>query len=127
MSVEVVVTDDRIQVEMRGLDQLWAFARDVTIPLATVQQATVVEAVDAKARLRWRLLGTGVPRVVIAGRFSVKSAPGEREFWVTHRGQQFLQIETTNPKLRRVVLEVTDSEQLAATLNSEALRWRAQQ
>lgn len=117
MSLHVVVTEQEINIAIRGLDQCWALRRSVVIPTSTVRQATVVDPGEAKARLRFRLLGSGLPGVLIAGRFTVRDAPGDREFWVTHRGSTFLQIETTDPKLRHVVLDVPDGERLVREIN----------
>lgn len=118
MSVSVDIGEQELLIGISGIDLALTLTRRLTIPLSTVTAASVVEAAAAKARVKWRLVGSAIPGLARAGRFSVKQAPGEREFWVTHRGSLYLQIETTDPKRRRVVLEIADAAGLVVQITT---------
>lgn len=118
MTISVSLTDTAIVVELTGPDALWAVRRRLEIPRHIVTGAEVVPARPERARLRWRLLGTGAPGIALCGRFSVKGAPGEREFWCTYRDPELLRISTTDAKLRRVVLQHPERAALAARISA---------
>jgi hypothetical protein len=73
VSIEVTVSEEAITIGLHGLDWAWALKRSLRVPLASVQAVSLVGAEQARSRLRW--LGTRLPGLVLAGRFSVGGAP----------------------------------------------------
>ena len=95
MPVSVTLTDAGIDVSISGMDVLWSLRGAISIPWPEVVGARVVDAKTAKRRLNWRVGGTSWPGRVVAGHFTVRNEPGVREWWVTYRDPEFLEIETT--------------------------------
>jgi len=118
MAVAVALTDTGIDVRLTGMDMVWSLRGTVAVPWSDVVGARVVDAQTARARLLLRLGGTGLAGVVKAGRFTVRGEPGVREFWATYRDPEFLEIETTQERPRRIVLQVPDRAELAAAINA---------
>jgi hypothetical protein len=118
MAVVVELTDAGIDVRLTGMDMVWAVRGAVSVPWSDVVGARVVDANAARQRLLLRTMGSGLTGVVKAGRFTVRGEPGVREFWATYRDPEFLQIETTHERPKRIVLQVPDRAQLAAAINA---------
>ncbi len=118
MAVSVELTDAGVEVRLTGMDMVWSLRGAVSVPWSEILGARVVEAAAARRRLLLRLGGTGLTGVVKAGRFTVRDEPGVREFWVTYRDPEFLEIETTNERPKRIVLQVPDRAALAAAINA---------
>ena len=118
MAVAVALTDSGIEVRLTGMDLVWSLRGTVTVPWSDVVGARVVDAKAARSRLLLRIGGTGLSGVVKAGRFTVRDEPGVREFWVTYRDPEFLEIETTQERPKRIVLQVPDRAELAAAINT---------
>ena len=118
MAVSVELTDAGVEVRLTGMDMVWSLRGAVSVPWSEILGARVVEAAAARRRLLLRLGGTGLTGVVKAGRFTVRDEPGVREFWVTFRDPEFLEIETTNERPKRIVLQVPDRTALAAAINA---------
>jgi hypothetical protein len=88
-----------------------------SVPWDAVVGAGVVDAKTAKRRLKWRVGGTSWPGRANAGFFTVRDEPGVREWWVTYRDSEYLEIETTRERPKRIVLQVPDRAELAAAIN----------
>jgi hypothetical protein len=117
MAVSVTLTDVGIDVQASGMDALWSLRGAISIPWPEVVGAGVVEAKAARRRLNWRVGGTSWPGAVNAGFFTVRDEPGVREWWVTYRDSEYLEIETTRERPKRIVLQVPDHAELAAAIN----------
>jgi hypothetical protein len=118
VAVDVALTDAGIDVRLSGFDALWSLRGVITVPWTEVVGARVVDAKTAKRRLNWRVGGTSFPGAVNAGRFTVRDEPGVREQWTTYRDPEYLEIETTNERPKRIVLQVPDRAALAAAINA---------
>ncbi|MGZ6907496.1 MAG: hypothetical protein ACXVJ7_07490 [Acidimicrobiia bacterium] len=118
MAVAVTLRPDTLSVSLTGWDSVWAVKRTLSIPWSDVVGARVVTVEDARQRLGWRLAGTGVPGVAIAGTRTVIGEPGARELWAVYRDPQALEIETRLLRPKRIVLQVPDREELAAAINA---------
>jgi hypothetical protein len=116
--VAVALTDAGIDVKVSGMDVLWSLRGAISIPWYQVVGARVVEAKVAKRRLNWRVGGTSWPGRVVAGYFTLRHEPGVREWWVTYRDPEFLEIETTRERPKRNVLQVPDRAELADAINA---------
>ena len=117
MAIDVRLTESGADIAFRGWDAVWAFRCRLRIPWGQIRSARVVSAAEARRRLRWRLLGTGLPGVVAAGTFSVRDAPGDRELWAVYRDTEVLEIETSVQKFRRVVLQHPERARLALEIS----------
>ena len=118
MPVTIALTDTGIDVRASGMDALWALRGAISIPWYQVVGARVVGAKAAKQRLNWRVGGTSWPGRAVAGHFTVRKDPGVREWWVTYRDPEYLEIETTRERPKRIVLQVPDRAELAAAINA---------
>lgn len=122
MSITVAITDTGVVIRLAGMDAIWALKRTVHLHWSEISDATVVAALGARRRLRWRLLGTAIPGLVLSGLFSVRGKRGIRQFWATRRGSQYLQLRTSNPRMRCVVLDHPNAEELAATIRNRVTK-----
>lgn len=118
MAVTVTLTDAGIEIRRSGLDALWSLRGATSVPWAEVVGARVVDAKTAKERLRWRVGGTSLPGAANAGWFTVRDEPGVRELWTTYRDSEYLEIETTNERPKRIVVQVPDRAALAAAITA---------
>jgi hypothetical protein len=120
VAVEISFTDDALAVKFTGLDALWAVSGGITVPFIEVVGAKVVDAADARARLRWKIGGTGLGGVVKAGRFTVADEPGAHELWSTYRDPTFLEITTTRQRPHRIVVQHPDCAVLSKDITARA-------
>ena len=118
MATNVEITDDEVSVEFTGWDRVWAFRKLARLPLSTITGARVAPVSELRDELGWKLGGTGLPGVCIAGSFSWRpSRPGHRQLWSTYRDPDALVIDTVMPVWSRVVLQHPDRDELAAEIN----------
>ena len=120
MAVTITFTDDDLVVKFTGLDAIWAVSGGITLPLTEVAGAKLVDTAVARARLRWKLTGTGLTGVVKSGWFTVADEPGARELWSTNRDSEFLEITTTRERPHRVVVQHPERFALAKAINEHA-------
>jgi hypothetical protein len=110
VSVEIVGSD--LKVNISGWDVLWALKRRLIVPLANVVEA---RAVPEAGKPGWKLIGTGIPRGLSAGRFS---KDGRVSFWVARQRAPAVVIELRNDKYASYVLQVEEPEAVAARINA---------
>jgi hypothetical protein len=91
-------------ISVKGLDRLWTFKSQISIPLAHVRGATADPGMVHEPKGR-RSLGTHVPGAVVAGTFV---QDGERIFWDVHDTAKAVVIELHDETYRRLVVEVDD-------------------
>ena len=115
----VTVSERDLEVEMQGLDKLWALKSRLTIPLEHVRGATHDPGM-VRGWPRWRAPGVFVPGVVRAGTFR---EDGDRVFWDVHDANKAIVIELADERYRRLVVEVEDPAATVAVIE-EALRAR---
>ena len=101
-SVDVVGPD--LTITPRGLNKLWAVKARMTIPIAAITDARVIE--DARELPRgWRLPGTWVPGLITAGSYVGK---GEWSFFLIRGGAPVVAIEGRSGKYSRAIVETAD-------------------
>jgi hypothetical protein len=108
----VEVLDDRLSVQIEGMDKLWSLEGRLEIPLAHV---TGAEA-DPKAVREWkgwRGPGTHVPGVVTAGTFYRQ---GNRVFWDVRDAAKAVVIRLADERYDRLVVGVDDPAQTVAAI-----------
>ncbi len=113
MAIDVTVTDAAVEVDITGLDQVWALRRGLRLPIPSITSAKVVPTREAERHRGLRLPGTYWPGRIAAGTFLIDDRPGERAFWFVRRAGRVLVIETTDPRPRFVVLEHESCDDLA--------------
>jgi hypothetical protein len=102
---EVEVTDGTLTVRPRGLNRLWAFKREVRVPVAQISGVrTGVARQSIPSRLR--TLGTYVPGLIQAGTFRGK---GERSFWLVGRTRTVTVVDCPGGRFDRIVLQLADA------------------
>jgi hypothetical protein len=118
--VDVSVIGDRVRFEVAGWDKLWALKSQLEIPLAHIKGARV----DPEAARGWwhglRLPGTNIPGLLTAGTFLQS---GGAVFFDVHNTDRTIVVELDHEMYRRLVIEVENPAQTAATI--EAARKRA--
>lgn len=122
MSVRVVVEDDAVDVRLGGLDAVCALRRHLRVPMRHVTGAAVVPLADAKRRVRWRVGGTGLPGVVLAGWMTERDRPGARQWWSTYRDDEVLVVDTDVPRPSRLVVQHPDRHDLAWFIGERVAR-----
>lgn len=105
--------DDRVTIDLTGLDRVAALSGHVEVPLEHVTGARVVPTSEAKQGLGWRLGGTFLPGVVAAGHYGVRGRKGARQLWSVYRDKDVLVIDTDREDPCRVVLQHPDRDRLA--------------
>lgn len=112
MAVTAVVNDTSFDITLSGWDRVWAFRRRLSIPLEHIESASVATRSDGLAPLRWRVGGTHLPRVVSAGRFTLRDRPGSA-FVSVYRDPEVLVVTTAIDRPHMVVLQHPDRHDLA--------------
>ena len=117
--VDVTVDGDHAVFKVEGLDQLWALSSRLQIPLAHI---TGVE-VNADQVGRWwhgvKLLGTDLPGLFAAGTFYYH---GEMVFWDVRDPANTIIVSLDHERYRKLILEVANPQEIAATLRSHTQR-----
>jgi hypothetical protein len=109
----VTIADGTVNVEITGLDRLWAFRNRIEIPLEHVRGATFDPAA-VKGWRGWRGPGTDLPGVITAGTFH---KDGELIFWDVHHGDRAIVIELADEQFQRLVIEVDDPAAVVSAIN----------
>ncbi|MGB8579747.1 MAG: hypothetical protein WCD47_02915 [Candidatus Sulfotelmatobacter sp.] len=113
--VDLSISGDRLVLDVRGADKLWALKSSLEIPLAHV---TEIRA-DASVTRGWwhglRMPGTNVPGVITAGTFY---QDGKRIFWDVHRPENTVVIELKDERYNELIVEVADPEDAVKIVKS---------
>ena len=112
MSLDVHVHDDKVTIDLGGIDQVWCLKRHLEIPMADITDARVTTVAELKEGLGWRVGGGYLPGRMATGHFTMRE-PGHRQFWCVYRDEEVLVIDTTLDNPARVVLQHPDRERLA--------------
>lgn len=100
----VSIVDDRLVVELKGLDRFWALKSRLSIPLSNVRGASADPGMIREPK-GLRAGGTHVPGVITAGTFHLD---GERVFWDVRDAARAVVIELRDEKYARLVIQVDD-------------------
>ena len=112
----VDVEDDRVVVRFSGRHAVMALAREVSVPISSVERVHV-EPDGFDIDLGWRVGGTSVPRRLAFGRFRKK---GVRTFAAVYAGEPALVLELDGGDWQRVVVSVEDAEGTARRVRAAA-------
>ena len=116
MSITIQQQPDGLHIQLTGWDRIWSVRGTVDIPATAITGVYVGRVGSLKLDLGWRTAGTYMPGLISAGRYAVRDRKGLRQFWCVHRAKDVLVIETSDPSLWRVVLEVDDPQRIVDSL-----------
>ncbi|MGC2550736.1 MAG: hypothetical protein WA437_10755, partial [Candidatus Sulfotelmatobacter sp.] len=88
--VDLSISGDRLVLDVRGADKLWALKSSLEIPLEHVTEITADPAIAHGWWHGLRMPGTNVPGVITAGTFC---QDGKRILWDVHRPENTVVIE----------------------------------
>src|SRR5687767_6362454 len=103
--VVISVRGDKLRLQVKGLDKLWAMRSRVDIPLRSIQS---VRADPEVARGLWKGVsapGTHIPGFIIAGTFYQDD---KRIFWDVHDPERSIVIELVGQRYDQLIVEVKD-------------------
>ena len=110
----VDISDTALTVHVTGWDSLWSFKSQLEIPLAHVTHAAVDHEIARRWWQGWRMPGTHIPGVIVAGTFY---KDGERVFWDVHDPDRTIVISLAHDEYARLVIQVDDPEATVAAIN----------
>lgn len=103
--VDLSIFEDKLVLNVRGADKLWALKSSLEIPL----QHVVSVRADAEIAKGWyhgiRFPGSNVPGVLTAGTFY---QDGKRVFWDVHHPENTIVIELRDERYNELIVEVAD-------------------
>lgn len=104
-----------LNIELTVAEKVFGLHRNLTVPIENVTGAKVLDKTFGRT-LGLRLPGTGIPGLILAGRF-VRAGEVAWVSWT--RGDQVLQIDLTAHRLTRIVIGVADAQAAAQLINSK--------
>jgi hypothetical protein len=119
--VTIEIADDILHLHVMGMDRLWSFKSQLSIPIAHIVDATPA-AEEAK---RWyhgiRAPGTNIPGVITAGTFYDKDGC---VYWDMHNPGNAVAIALHDERYSKIVIEVSDPEAAIEQVRSAVGRSR---
>ena len=109
---DVAIEEDRLIVQIQGLDRLWTLKSRLEIPLAHVTGAEVDPDV-VRGWKGWRGPGAHIPGVVVAGTFHHQ---GDRVFWDVHDADKAVVIRLADERYARLVIGVDEPTETVAAI-----------
>jgi len=103
--VALEVAGENLMLHVEGLDQLWAFKSQLTIPLAHVADAHPATEEAKKLFHGVRTPGTNIPGVLVAGTYYDGNGCA---FWDVHHAENAIEIMLHDERFKRLVIEVED-------------------
>jgi hypothetical protein len=109
----ITVEDDKLVINIEGLDKLWTFTSRLEIPLTHVIGAKQ----DPQVVYGWKgwrsSPGAHIPGVIAAGTFH---RDGKRVFWDVHDPAKAVVIDLTDDRYGRLVVGVEDAAKTAKAI-----------
>jgi hypothetical protein len=107
------ILDGNLILNVEGMDKLWAFKSQLSIPLQHIKGARLDETVVKDWIHGIRMPGTSIPGVITAGTFY---QDGKRIFWDIHHPEQAVVISLAHEHYDELVIEVDDPETFVTKL-----------
>jgi hypothetical protein len=107
--VDVTLRGDVAIFEPRGWSKLWTLEARLTVPLSAVRAVRRAPPGVGRGWWKgWRLPGTHLPGVIVAGSYY---GDGAWTFWdVRGAGDRAIEVELEGTRYRRLVVDVSDPE-----------------
>jgi hypothetical protein len=116
MMTDVKIKDDRLHVNIRGIDVLWALKSRLVLPLEHVVGARR----DRRLRAEGPWLGAGRTDALLD--YAVAAGPmvvhGRREFWDVRNPERAVTIDLVGEPYQRLVVEVRDPAAVVDAVNA---------
>jgi hypothetical protein len=106
--VTIDIIDDLLKLEIQGWHKLWAFKRRIDIPLANITRVYAEPATKLDWWKGWRLPGTHIPSVIIAGTFY---KDGQRHFWDVRNTKNTIVLDLEGHYYQQLNIEVANPAQ----------------
>ena len=113
--VELSIANGTVTFELQGLHRLWALKSRITVPLSHVRAARADPTVKLGWWKGWRLPGTHVPGLIVAGTYY---QGGRCIFWDVVRPAGTIVVELTEEPYDELVVEVMDPGAAVALLEA---------
>lgn len=117
--VVISVRGDKLRLQVKGLDRLWAMRSRLDIPLGAVRAARVDPDV---ARGLWKGVsapGTHIPGFIIAGTFYQDD---KRIFWDVKDPEKTVVIDLVGQRYDQLIVEVADPQAAVALVEGAMAR-----
>jgi hypothetical protein len=109
--IKIRIDKDFVEIELKGLNKLWAFKKNIKIPKKAIRKIYVK---PKNLKPPWlRCPGTYVPKVIIAGTYY---GYGRKEFWFT-RFKNSIVFDLSNFEYTRVVVDVENPSEIFELIN----------
>ena len=113
--VKVAIEDGVVDFDVQGLHKLWALKSRIRVPLGHVKGVRVDPEAARQVWKGWRLPGTHLPGVLVAGSFL---KDGKWTFWDVGQTARAILVELTDERYHQLIIEVADPESDVARLRS---------
>jgi hypothetical protein len=111
--VKPEIVGENLILRMEGMDKIWAFRSELTIPLMHITDIRT----DADIAREWwhglRLLGSNLPGVITAGTFY---QDGKRVFWDVHHPDVAVVISLADESYKELVIEVEHPDEFVGEI-----------
>lgn len=103
----IELTDDKLELTVRGFDVVLALKKHLSVPLAHVTRVETGVAPGAREQLRnsLRMPGTYLPGIITAGSYVEH---GRWMFWDVHDGERAITIFVEHDRYDAIVVDVDD-------------------
>jgi hypothetical protein len=106
--VEITTNDDKLVLEVEGLDKLWTLKSRMEIPLSKVSGAHVADpGVTQGLWKSLKMAGTYIPGLIAAGTFKMH---GKRILWDVKSVEKAIVIDLVDDRYDELVVEVDDPQ-----------------
>lgn len=112
--VDVRTEGNAVVFEPRGIAKFWTFRCRIEVPRSAVRTARRAPAGVTDGWKGWRLPGTHVPGLIVAGSYRLD---GEWHFWdVRGRGERAVEVRLAGTRYSRIVVDVADPDDVVRRL-----------
>ncbi len=112
--VKPEIVGENLILRVEGMDRIWAFKSELTIPLKHITDVRMDEEVVHHWFHGIKFPGANIPGVLTAGTFYWD---GKRVFWDIHHPTAALVISLADESYNQLVIEVEDPEALIGEIN----------
>jgi hypothetical protein len=112
--VRVDVFDAEVTITPRGLNKLWAFRRELRVPLGPIREVKIVSGIRSLP-MGLRAPGTAIPGLVLAGTYR---KGGERSFYVLRDGRDMVVLELEGHDFARVAVQTRDPYEVVTRIHA---------
>jgi hypothetical protein len=101
--VKPEIVDEMLHLHVEGMDKVWAFKSQLSIPLKHITSIRLDQAVAQEWFHGLKMPGTTIPGIITAGTFY---QDGKRVFWDIHNPKEVVIISLSDEHFSELVVEV---------------------